>query len=1182
MDKLQLDLPLLLPAMEAGDACVHLLTDTLATTRGVDAAHITRSNGTARLCLHFDPNLVSLGKLERVAQEAGASITGRYRHETLPFSGLDAADVAESLAASLQQLPGMLHADVNYAAGLIFVAYDSEALTRVRIGETIRQMGAMLTPPAPRAESAPPAHEAGHAHGSAPVFLPHWMQERWTLILVTLAGLFLLIGWAGATFFAMPQRVALVFYVLAYLAGGYDVATHAVPGLLRGRFDTDVLMLAAAIGAAILGAWAEGAFLLFLFSLGHAGEHYALDRARNAVNALGELMPSRARVRRGDAIEEIDVAAVQVGDVVVVRPGDRIPVDGTVRQGASAVDQSPITGESVPVEKTPGDEVFAGTVNQDAALDIETTRLAADNTLSRVLQLVEEAQSQQSPTQQFTQRFTRWFVPAILVTVLAVIALPPLLGWMPLDQSFYRAMLLLVAASPCALAIGTPAAVLAGIAQAARNGVLIKGGVHLENLGRLQVMAFDKTGTLTRGKFQVADIVTFGDVSEEHLLQVAAAVEQHSNHPLALAVVDAARAHRLDLPQADGLENVPGRGVRSTVDGQPMLIGSLKLFAASGADAVPSDVTAAVARLEGEGKTTMTVSQGGVFLGVLALADQPRPAVQETLQQLLDLGIRKLVMLTGDNAQVAERIAAEIGVTDVRAGLLPEHKLEAIQALEREHGAIAMTGDGVNDAPALATATVGIAMGGAGTAVALETADVALMADDLGRLPFAVGLSRAARAIIRQNLVISLGVIVLLILTSVLGWVQLTGAVILHEGSTIVVVLNALRLLNFKARSGAPKECRSHHYPPGLISVHLFTLRKETHRMINAAVIGYGYAGRSFHSYLIGLAEGLHLYAIATRDEERQRAAAAEHPGAKIYAGIGEALGDEQVDLVVIATPHDTHKELSVRAMDAGKHVVSDKIMAMNAAEAAQMIAASRRNGVMLSVFQNRRWDGDFLTLQRVLAEGWLGDPYLFQAAIMGYRKPRGWRAQAQTSGGILFDWPAHFVDQALQLVPADVTQVYCTILHQDAWQIDIGSYAKLLLTFANGVLYEIEIGNLAGVPKPRWYVLGDMGGLVKWGLDPQEDAMRAGHIETAHEDPNLRATVWSVRDGEPQEFAVEGVPGAWTSYYDNIADVLLRGAELTVKPEQALQAMRVFDAAMQSARTGQPAALAPEPEIMP
>ena len=651
--------------------------------------------------------------------------------------------------------------------------------------------------------------EGEYNHGSAPSFLPHWIQERRMLILVILAGLFFLIGWVGESFPGMPAQVALSFFILAYLAGGYDIAVHAVPGLFKGHFDTDVLMLAAAGGAALLGEWAEGAFLLFLFSLGHAGEHYALDRARNAVNALGNLMPKTARIRRKGQIVEAPVENLQIGDVAVVRPGDRLPVDGKIIAGRSAIDQSAITGESAPLEKSAGDEVFAGSVNQDAALEIEVTKLSKDNTLSRVMKLVAEAQSQQSHTQRFTQRFTAVFVPVILIGAALVIAVPPLIGWMPVQQSFYRAMLLLVAASPCALALGTPAATLAGIAQAARNGVLIKGGVHLENLGALKVMAFDKTGTLTKGKFSLTDAISLNGHARDDLLRTAAAVEQQSSHPLALAVTSAAQGEGLILPLADGLENIAGRGVRSKVDGQLVEIGSLKFFD----DTVKANSLSSISEqseqsdrllnivkgLEADDKTTMIVKQGDQFMGVLALADTPRAGVRGVLQKLYALGIQKLVMLTGDNDDAAQKIGGAVGVSDVRSELLPEQKLDAVQDLQKTYGNIAMIGDGVNDAPALATATVGIAMGGAGTAVALEIADVALMADDLSKLPFAVGLGRAGRAIIKQNLAISLGVIGLLIVTSVLGLAQLSATVIVHEGSTLVVVLNALRLLRYRA-----------------------------------------------------------------------------------------------------------------------------------------------------------------------------------------------------------------------------------------------------------------------------------------------------------------------------------------------------------------------------------------------
>jgi len=644
----------------------------------------------------------------------------------------------------------------------------------------------------------PHAQADDHDHGGAPAFLPHWMQERWTLLTVGAAGIFLCVGFFGEKYFGLPHAVALGCYIAAYVAGGYDVAREALPALLRGKFDTDLLMLMAAAGAAAINQWPEGAFLLFLFSLGHAGEHYALDRARSAVGALGKLMPRIAHLKQEGRLAEVPVERLGVGDVVVVRPGDRVPVDGVIVAGESIIDQSAVTGESVPVARQVDDEVFAGTINQENALDVRVTRLANDNTLARIMRLVAEAQEQQSPTQQLTERFTRWFVPAVLALTVLMIVLPPLFFDWEWSASFYRGMVLLVAASPCALAIGTPAAVLAGIAQAARRGVLIKGGVHLENLGRLRVVAFDKTGTITTGKFTVTGIAALNNANEETVLRLAASVEEQSSHPLAAAIVQAARDRRIAFPAATGIENIAGKGIRAKVEGAEVLLGAMRAFAGDAAAAPGGALASTVARLEGDGQTTVIVRQGGNFIGVIALADEPRPSSAGIMARLKALGMSKLVMLTGDNEAVAWRVAAKVGLTDVRAALLPEDKLTAIRELERRHGAIAMVGDGVNDAPALAAATVGVAMGGAGTAVALETADVALMGDDLGKLAFAVGLSRASRRIIWQNLAIALGVIVLLLIGTLTGKVVLSVAVFMHEGSTVLVAMNALRLLAWR------------------------------------------------------------------------------------------------------------------------------------------------------------------------------------------------------------------------------------------------------------------------------------------------------------------------------------------------------------------------------------------------
>jgi len=603
--------------------------------------------------------------------------------------------------------------------------------------------------------------------------------------------LLLLAGWLAGLAGA-PRGLALGLLLGTYAAGGFYTLRDAWQSLRSRRFDIDTLMIVAAAGAAALGAWEEGALLLFLFSLGHALEHMAMDRARKAIEALAELAPKTAIVQR-DAVEiEVRVEELLRGDRVIVKPGSRIPADGQVASGNSAVDQAPVTGESMPVDKQPSDKVFAATVNGEGALIVEVTRLARESTLARMVEMVAEAQTQKSPTQRFTDRFERIFVPVVLVGAGMLILLPPLFGF-PFAESFYRAMAVLVAASPCALAIATPSAVLSGIGRAARGGVLIKGGAHLENLGVLTAIAFDKTGTLTVGKPKVTDVVAVIG-SEDSLLTVAAAVESRSGHPLAQAVVAEAKRRGLAWGEAGRVEAVTGKGLRAELGGQKLIIGNARLFEG---ELIPEVIRQQAERLQTEGKTIMLVQADGQFLGVLALADTPRESVRQVLERLQRIGIRKTIMLTGDNERVGRAIANAVGLDEVKAGLLPEDKVKAMEELGQRYGRVAMVGDGVNDAPAMARATVGIAMGGAGTDVALETADVALMADDLSKLPFAVALSRASRRIIRQNLWVSLGVVALLIPATLTGWAGIGMAVLIHEGSTIVVRLNALRLLAF-------------------------------------------------------------------------------------------------------------------------------------------------------------------------------------------------------------------------------------------------------------------------------------------------------------------------------------------------------------------------------------------------
>ena len=740
--------------------------------RGVTRTHVEDIAGRTVLCVHYDPALASVASVERLARRAGAEVAARYRHEVMPVEGMDCSDCTLAIEHALGRAPGVLAASVNYAAATLHVEYDGHKTDRKAVVARLRALG------------------YGVPKGPVASFL----QERRELLLSLLAGSLVLAGWLLSRFTAAPGEIIAALYAAAYLAGGFDVARHAWHSLKTGRFDTDLLMVTAALGAAAIGAAADGALLLFLFSLGHALEELALDRARQAVRKLGALTPKAALVRRNGAELEVPVERLDLADVVIVRPGVRIPVDGQVVAGASGVDQSPVTGESVPVDKAAGDPVFAGSVNGEGALEVKVTRLAKDSTLSRVMQLVEEAQGQKARTQRTVETFTGRLVPVVLVGAALLITVPPLFGF-AFEDSFLRAMTLLVAASPCALALAAPSAMLAGIAQAARHGVLVKGGVHLETLGALEAVAFDKTGTLTHGRPEVTNVVPLegSRFDRDRLLALAAAVEKRSGHPLAQAVVRAAERRSLPVAEAGELTSLTGRGVRAEVNGTLVRLGNRKLFEEAGI-AIPGAVSVSLRALESEGATTMIVGVGSEAVGVLALADELRANARDTIERLHRMGVRETMLLTGDNPLAAARVARALGIDRVRAGLLPESKVAAIRELAAGR-TLAMVGDGVNDAPALASATVGIAMGGAGTDVALETADVALMGDDLGKLPFAVGLGRATRTVLRQNLGVALVVMVTLVVAAATGLAGVSSAIILHEGSTLAVALNSLRLL---------------------------------------------------------------------------------------------------------------------------------------------------------------------------------------------------------------------------------------------------------------------------------------------------------------------------------------------------------------------------------------------------
>ena len=629
-----------------------------------------------------------------------------------------------------------------------------------------------------------------------------WWQQHGLLLTTAATGVFLLSAWSAERA-GFPGWLVIALYLAAYLAGGAYATYRAVASLLQKTVDIDLLMILAAAGAAVLGAWPEGGILLFLFSLGNALEHYALGRTHRAIRSLIALRPDTALVIRDDAEVVLPVEELVPGDEVIVRPGERIPIDGTVVAGDSSVDQSAITGESLPVHKRPGDQVFSGTLNTTGLLRVRVDRPVHESTLARIIQIVEEAREQKSRAQRFAEAFQGKYAMGVIVVSLLAFGVPVALGADP-AASFYRAMTLLVAASPCALVISTPASILSALANAARNGVLFKGALQLETIGVVDAVVFDKTGTLTVGKPRVTDVLPAPGVDASELLRIVAPVEYRSEHPLGLAVVAHAEAagafDRGLVDRVSSLTSIPGRGVRAELDGARVLIGNEALLQEHGV-VLPRELQRAAEELRERGQTAVYAAVDGNVLGVLGIADTVRPVAREVVERLRALGVRRIVMLTGDNERAARAIAREVGLDEWRSDLLPEEKVAVVRELQAAGFRVAMVGDGVNDAPALAAADVGVAMGAAGTDVALETADVVLMSDDLTKLPYSIELSRAARRIIVQNLAIALGVIVVLVTSILVRGVPLPLAVVGHEGSTIVVVLNGLRLLAFRPRA---------------------------------------------------------------------------------------------------------------------------------------------------------------------------------------------------------------------------------------------------------------------------------------------------------------------------------------------------------------------------------------------
>ncbi|MBN1834719.1 MAG: heavy metal translocating P-type ATPase [Spirochaetales bacterium] len=856
---------------DGGDCrrCVSRLEDEITRLEGVQ--HADHAPGSGVVTVRFDAERLPEEHLRAEAARIGRELQERFHHQVLRLQGLDCADCAPTIERLLSRKEGMLEASVDFPGGTLQVEYDASRIRLEEIEREVERLGygleggsrehhhtsVYVIPEMDCDEEIALIRKAVGAlegvedlefnlvsqrltvtHRISEQAIERALQEvrmtplregqrrepgpargprRLRLLLTAGAGALIvaavLLGLLGA-----PPWASTAAYLAAMGSGGWAVVRKAYFALRARSLDINVLMTLAVIGAAVIGEWLEGATVIFLFSVANLLESYSMERARRSIRNLMELSPPTARVRRaqgGDSEVVVPVEEVAVGETLLVRPGERIPLDGTVTVGASSVNQAPITGESLPVEKGPGDEVFGGTINGEGYLEARVTRRSKDTTLARIVHSVEEAQTRKAPSQSFVDRFARWYTPAVVAAAFLLAVLPPLaVGLLAAGGSgpgavaesatvaqrwapwLYRGLVLLVVACPCALVISTPVTIVSGLARAARDGVLVKGGVYLEALGTIRAYAFDKTGTLTSGRPEVVRVVALEERTEAEVLAIAASVESRSEHPLARAVEACARIRSIPYPHPAEFTALPGRGATALVNGLRYFVGNHRLFEERGWCSPALEEL--LESLEAEGSTVVIVGREGQPVGVLAVADRLRPEAAAAVRELHDLGIRRTVMLTGDNRTTARAVAAEAGLKEYRAELLPADKVAAVQELVREHGSAAMVGDGVNDAPALAVATVGVALGAAGSDAALETADVALMTDDLSRLALAVCLSRKVLRIVRQNIWFALALKAVFVALTPFGLTTLWMAVLADMGASLLVIGNGLRALRLR------------------------------------------------------------------------------------------------------------------------------------------------------------------------------------------------------------------------------------------------------------------------------------------------------------------------------------------------------------------------------------------------
>ncbi|TRZ39598.1 cadmium-translocating P-type ATPase [Niallia circulans] len=755
-------------------ACAKTIEKGLGSLPGIDTVKVNYS--TAKMQVYAS-NADAFVLIEKEIKKLGYSAEVLQQNKNLrtyDIVGMDCGSCAKSIENHLHKNPSVKEVTVNFSTGKMKIEHSNS------VDEIISEVSKI-------GYSA-----ALKSNKKTSVEKPKSKKENGIIIS---SGLLIVLGFL-LSYLTVPAIVSTLFYAAAIVISGYKPVKSAFYAIKSRSLDMNVLMSAAAIGAALIGEWLEGATVVWLFAIGNYLQTKSIERTRNSIRSLMDLSPSEAWVKVGNDLVKKPVEEISVGTIIVIKPGERIALDGDVIQGESSVNQAPITGESIPVDKGLGDAVYAGTINEHGLLEIKVTKLVEDTTISKIIHLVEEAQEQKAPTEAFVDKFASIYTPIVFIAALVIIIFPPMLGFGTWGEWFYKGLELLVVACPCALVISTPVAIVSAIGNAARNGVLIKGGTFLEAAGAISAIAFDKTGTLTEGKPTVSDIKTFIG-SEEELLSIALTLEEYSTHPIAKAIVNHVR--ELERSAKDGLEfkNIVGKGVQATINEEVYYAGNLKLFKEL---SIPLDIVEAyVNELQNNGKTVVIIGTKTEVIGVISVADTIRENSAVALKSLLSSGIKQTVMLTGDNEGTAKLIASKANVNRYFANLLPEDKVAAVKKLQEEGYKVAMVGDGINDAPALATADLGIAMGGAGTDTAMETADIVLMADNLEKLPHTITLSKKALSIIKQNIWFSILIKVIALVMIFPGWLTLWMAVLSDTGAALIVILNALRLLRINS-----------------------------------------------------------------------------------------------------------------------------------------------------------------------------------------------------------------------------------------------------------------------------------------------------------------------------------------------------------------------------------------------